>query len=132
MNKNDPVSFVRWIAQSTHQKYHDGKWEKCQEATCVAAKQWIKDFKKDDKVWVTADKRVILIRELEDAHLYNAHNYMKKKVSAAFTMTKRTGVDVKISDIEAEFPVINDLKAEIIRRKAAKIEVYGGTRDLDL
>jgi hypothetical protein len=122
------------MSQNTHEEYHNGDWQKCQEQTCVSAKQWIKNFRKDDKVWVTADKRVILIKDMEDAHLHNAYNYVRKKVSAAVIIAKRMGIDdVKASEIiESEFPVLNDLKAEMLRRKSIDLKVYEGIRNLDL
>ena len=75
MNK-DPIAFLKQIARTIHRKHHNdsGNWDKCLDPVCTSIRMWIRDFKKDEKTWVTADHRVLLIKDMEDSHLYNSYN----------------------------------------------------------
>lgn len=137
MNRNDPVAFVKWMAQTVHQAYHgDGTWETCKKDVCASARRWIEDFFEDDKIWVTADGKVIPIREMEDSHLINAYRYLKRKVVERACMMQKMGFLREEIDIEEmgkiDFPILNDLKAEMRRRQAIEIDQYEGTRNLDI
>ena len=134
MNK-DPIAFIKQTAQIVHETYHNNKdWNKCPDPICVSTRMWIKNFQKDEKIWVTADHKILLIKGMEDSHLYNSYNFVKRKMGVVVAKAKQMGLnDTKAKDIvENEFPVLNDLKAEIIRREAAKSAQYEGTRNLDI
>jgi len=134
---NDPVAFVRWMAQTVHQAYHgDGTWETCNKDICTSARRWINDFFKDDKIWVTGDGKVIPIREMDDSHLINAYRYLKRKITERVCLLQKSGLfgdEINIDEITTvDFPVMNDLKAEIRRRQSMEADQYGGIRNLDI
>lgn len=132
---NDPIKFIEWMACSIHQKFHgDCPWENCSEHICCSAKIFINKHKQTEKVWITADKKIIPLNKMDDVHLLNAHNYMKKKIASTMYNLKKTGITIKQNElINAEFPVFNDLREEIVRRETIKTnELYNGTRNLDI
>ena len=105
MSRNDPVAFIKWMAQTIHQAYHedeDSTWETCNKDICASTRKWIEDFFEDDNLWVTSDGKVIPIKEMEDSHLINAHRYLKRKiVERACEMQKEMPIsDIDISKIE--------------------------------
>lgn len=137
MSRSDPIEFIEWIIQKIHYDEHNSKtsWKKCKEEICVTTKIWLEDFRNEEKIWVTADHKILLIKDMEDAHLYNAYNHLKKKASQLIFKNKIKGL--KPSDIIAtNFPVINDLKAEIVKRQNQKeskeLKQYKNTRNLDI
>jgi len=133
--EKDPISFIRYMSQSIHEEYHDGgSWEHCMGKTCVEARMWIKKFRSEEPTWITATGKVMLIKDMDDAHLHNSYRLIRKRVSTLALEAKEMGLDIDKAKelIGVEFPAYSHLKAEILKRKAAELKKYDGTRNLDI
>jgi hypothetical protein len=133
MTRNPP-EFVENLASRFHNRYHKGDWNNCKHELCKMARQWVALFDEEDDTWVTADRQLISIKKMDDAHLINSYRLVRKKASSEMIILQNelNNKSLVREIIYKKFPMFGILKAEILRRESISNIKYNSTRNLDL